>query len=58
MTGAAIGDFAKSVWTMYPDFVLDLISIGDTGRELVVVQWVAHGTNTGAFVRTNPILTG
>ena len=31
LTGAAIGDFAKSVWTMYPDFSLDLISIGDTG---------------------------
>jgi len=54
LTGAAIGVFAKSVWTMYPDFSLDLTSIGETGGELVVVQWVAHGTNTGAFPDGSP----
>jgi SnoaL-like domain len=31
LTGAAIGDFAKVVWTIFPDFSLDLISIGDAG---------------------------
>ena len=30
-TGEAIGDFAKTVWTIFPDFSLDLISIGETG---------------------------
>jgi steroid delta-isomerase-like uncharacterized protein len=52
--GAAISDFAKVVWTIFPDFSLDLISIGDVGGGLVVLQWVAHGTNTGAFPDGTP----
>jgi hypothetical protein len=31
LTGAAIGYFSESVWTMYPDFSLDPISICDAG---------------------------
>jgi steroid delta-isomerase-like uncharacterized protein len=54
LTGAAIGDFAKVVWTIFPDFSLDLISIGDAGGGLVALQWVAHGTNTGAFPDGTP----
>jgi steroid delta-isomerase-like uncharacterized protein len=52
--GAAIGDFAKVVWTIFPDFSLDLISIGDMGGELIALQWVAHGTNTAAFPDGTP----
>jgi steroid delta-isomerase-like uncharacterized protein len=47
--GRAIADFAKVVWTIFPDFSLDLVSIGDVGGGVVVLQWVAHGTNTGPF---------
>lgn len=54
LTGAAIGDFAKSVWTIYPDISFDLINVGDTGEGLVALQWVAHGTNTGAFPDGSP----
>ena len=39
---------------MYPDFSLDPISIGDAGGGPVVVQWVAHGTNNGAFPDGSP----
>src|SRR5271165_6153137 len=53
-TGEAIGDFAKTVWTIFPDFSLDLISIGETGGGLVALQWVYHGTNTGAFPDGTP----
>jgi steroid delta-isomerase-like uncharacterized protein len=53
-TGQAIGDFAKFVWTIFPDFSLDLISIGETGRGLVALQWVYQGTNTGAFPDGTP----
>lgn len=52
--GAAIGDFAKVVWTIFPDFSMDLKSIGDMGGGLVALQWVAHGSNTGAFPDGTP----
>jgi predicted ester cyclase len=47
LTGAAIGDFAKSVFAAFPDMSLEVISIGDTGGGLVALQWVLRGTNTG-----------
>jgi steroid delta-isomerase-like uncharacterized protein len=52
--GPAIGDFAKAVWTIFPDFSLDLISIGETGGGLVALEWVFHGTNTDAFPDGTP----
>jgi steroid delta-isomerase-like uncharacterized protein len=52
--GVAIGDFARVVWTIFPDFSMDLINIGDMGGGLVAIQWVAHGTNTGAFPDGTP----
>ena len=54
LTGAAIGDFAKGLWTIFPDFSLDLKSIGDMGGELITLEWVAHGTNTAAFPDGTP----
>jgi steroid delta-isomerase-like uncharacterized protein len=52
--GAAIGEFAKVVWTIFPDFSLDLISMGELGGGLVALEWVAHGTNTGPFPDATP----
>jgi len=57
LTGQAIGDFAKSVWTAFPDASLELISIGDTGGGLVAIQWMLHGTHTGPLMDGTP-LTG
>ena len=54
IAGAAIGDFVKGLWTIFPDLSLDLKSIGDMGGELIALQWVAHGTNTGAFPDGTP----
>jgi steroid delta-isomerase-like uncharacterized protein len=54
LTGQAIGDFAKSVWTPFPDASLDIVSIGDTGGGLVATQWVFHGTNTGPYFDGTP----
>jgi SnoaL-like domain len=31
ITGAAISDFVKGLWTIFPDLSLDLVSIGDMG---------------------------
>jgi steroid delta-isomerase-like uncharacterized protein len=54
LTGSAIGDFAKSVWTVFPDASLEIISIGDTGRGLVAIQWMLHGTHTGPLMDGTP----
>ena len=54
LTGTAIGDFAKAFFTIFPDLPLDLISIGDMGGELTALEWVAHGTPTGAFPDGTP----
>jgi hypothetical protein len=50
LTGHAIGELVKSVWTAFPDASLELISIGDTGGSLVAIQWMLHGTHTGPFM--------
>ena len=46
LTGQAIGDFAKSVWTAFPDASLEVISIGDTGGGLVAIQWILYGSTS------------
>jgi hypothetical protein len=37
LTGQAIGYFAQSVWTVFPDASLEVISIGDAGGGLVAI---------------------
>jgi steroid delta-isomerase-like uncharacterized protein len=54
LTGHAIGELVKSVWTAFPDASLELISIGDTGGSLVAIQWMLHGTHTGPFMDGTP----
>ena len=47
LTGQAIADFAKVIFAAFPDFSVEIVSIGDTGGGLVAWQWLARGTNTG-----------
>jgi steroid delta-isomerase-like uncharacterized protein len=54
LTGKAIADYAKKVFTAYPDMSLEIISIGDTGGGLVASQWVLHGTHTGPYFDGSP----
>ena len=54
LTGQAIGDFAKSVWTAFPDASLEVISVGDTGGGLVAIQWILHGSHTGPLMDGTP----
>ena len=49
LTGQAIANYAKKVFTAYPDVSLEIISSGDTGGGLVASQWVLHGTHTGPY---------
>ena len=50
----AIADFAKKLFTVYPDYSMETISVGDTGGGLVASQWVIHATHTGPFWDGSP----
>jgi steroid delta-isomerase-like uncharacterized protein len=52
-TGAALGDFVRAVFVWSSDFSLDLVSIDNTGGQ-VVLDWLAHGTNDGPSVDGTP----
>jgi steroid delta-isomerase-like uncharacterized protein len=52
--GAAVAEYAKVVWTIFPDFSLEVVRIDDLGGGRVASQWVAHGTNTGPFPDGTP----
>ena len=52
--GAAVAEYAKVVWTIFPDFSLEVVRIDDLGGGRVASQWVAHGTNTGPFPGGSP----
>jgi steroid delta-isomerase-like uncharacterized protein len=54
LTGEAIADFAKGVFTAFPDVSFEIVSIGDTGGGLVTWQWLARGTNTGPLADGSP----
>jgi steroid delta-isomerase-like uncharacterized protein len=45
--GTAVAEWAKTVWTILPDFKLDLVSRDATENDLVVNEWVYRGTETG-----------
>lgn len=45
--GAAVAEWAKAVWTILPDFKLDLVSRDATENGIVVNEWVYRGTDTG-----------
>ena len=49
LKGQALADFFKSLFTVYPDYSMETISVGDTGGGLVASQWVIHATHTGPF---------
>jgi steroid delta-isomerase-like uncharacterized protein len=54
LKGQAIADWAKSVFTAYPDMRLEVISRGDTGGGLIATQMMLHATQTGPFMDGTP----
>ena len=54
LTGQAIADFAKGVFTTFPDVSFEIVSVGDTGGGLVAFQWLARATNTGPLADGSP----
>jgi steroid delta-isomerase-like uncharacterized protein len=54
LKGQAVADWAKSVFTAYPDMRLEVISRGDTGGGLIATQMMLHATQTGPFMDGAP----
>jgi steroid delta-isomerase-like uncharacterized protein len=49
ITGDAIGENAKRLWSAFPDLSFETVSISDAGPGKVVAEWIMKGTNTGSF---------
>jgi hypothetical protein len=42
-----LAEFAKGVWTTFPDFSIELLNAGEIEAGVVALHWLARGTNTG-----------
>ena len=47
LTGAAIGDYAQSLFDAFPDLKLELISQAPTSIGQIAVPWLLFGTHQG-----------
>ena len=41
------GEFAKGVWTAFPDLSVELLNVGEIEPGVGVTHWIVRGTNTG-----------
>jgi quinol monooxygenase YgiN len=48
LAGAAIGEYAKSLWTGFPDLAFEIGGRTQAGPGCVIGEWTLRGTNTGA----------
>jgi heme-degrading monooxygenase HmoA len=53
LTGAAIGDYAQSLWAGFPDLTFEVRHRAQSGPNRVIGEWTMRGTNTGAFSVTS-----
>jgi steroid delta-isomerase-like uncharacterized protein len=44
------GEFAKGVWTAFPDLSVELLNVGEIEPRVGVTHWIVRGTNTGPGV--------
>jgi len=49
LSGDAIGENAKGLWSAFPDLAFEIASVAEAGVGRVVAEWIMKGTNTGAF---------
>jgi len=44
-----IGEYARRLWSAFPDLVFDIVSLAEAGVGRVLVEWIMRGMNTGTF---------
>ena len=49
ISGDAIGENARRLWSAFPDLAFDIVSMAESGVGRVMAEWVMKGTNRGAF---------
>ena len=54
LAGQAIGEYAKGLWSAFPDLSFEIRSAAQTDETKVVAEWTMKGTNTGAFAGLPP----
>lgn len=54
LSGQAIGEYAKGLWSAFPDLSFEIRSAAQTAENKVVAEWTMNGTNTGAFAGLPP----
>lgn len=54
LIGNAIGTYAKSLWTAFPDLNFQLISVSEQANAKVSFEWLMTGTNTASFMGLPP----
>jgi steroid delta-isomerase-like uncharacterized protein len=47
LAGAAIADYAQSLWDAFPDLSFEVVSLTENDQGLVSAEWLMKGTNTG-----------
>ena len=54
LTGHAIARYARGLWSAFPDLSFDVVSASQAGDDMVAVQWLMRGTNTGSLDGLSP----
>ena len=54
LNGQAIAEYSGGLFASFPDLSFDLLSSAPAGDEMVAVQWLMKGTNTGSFAGLPP----
>jgi steroid delta-isomerase-like uncharacterized protein len=49
LSGDAIGENAKRLWSAFPDLAFEIVSVAEVGAGRVIAEWIMKGTNTGVF---------
>lgn len=54
LTGTAIAEYARGLFTAFPDLTFEVVSAAPAGAGTVAAQWMMRGANTGPFTGTPP----
>lgn len=54
LTGAAIGEYARGLWSAFPDLSFELTRAIDGEGGAISVEWVMRGVNTGSMTGLPP----
>src|SRR5262245_42882855 len=54
LTGEVLITYAKEMWGAFPDLSFEMVTLAAAGKDMVAVQWLMQGTNTGSFKALPP----